>query len=577
MQSSRPALIARTVVTEAIVLLALSLPLIFVGLGLPLLDPDEGLYADIASRMLSERDWVVPRFNGFPYLEKPPLYFWVTSLILALTGPSEWALRLGSALPAACSVVLVWGIGRSLYGSAAGVLGGLALASTAGYALYVRKASADFLFVFCLALAVYGFIRDAERPTRGWRRFLLLYLGAALGVLAKGLIGLVFPALIVGISLVWVRRLALRDLNWRLGGILFALVALPWHVLAAWREPELFRFYLIDNQLLRFLNLRAFIDYDVPISTLGLLVASFLWLFPWSVFVLARPLADPTAAAPWRPLVPIWIVVVFLFFGASRSKLEYYSLPAFPAVAVLAGAAWAGGSQIGRWLWVGLAGCLGVGGWALWVGAHLTPEQAYYALAELNAYYRILRGWGYGFPFESARPFGALLMVLGAALVVGWGLATACWTLGRRRASFAALLALGVFIEVLILQLLYVVEPHHSAKAVSLALMARAQPDDLIVVEGPLELSAGLLFYTGRRIVVVNGTRGDQDFASRQPDAQGYFLDTPRFVDVWKLRPRVFLVTQQPPERSLTKALPPDSLRLLGKFGSRWLYSNRDG
>jgi 4-amino-4-deoxy-L-arabinose transferase-like glycosyltransferase len=558
------------------VVLALSVPLIFVGLGLPLLDPDEGLYADIAWRMLTDGDWVVPRFNGFPYLEKPPLYFWVAGLALALTGPSEWALRLGSALPAVGSVVLVWGVGRALYGSLAGVLGGVALASTAGYALYVRKASTDFLFVFCLALALYGFVRDAERPALGWRRFLLLYLGMALGVLAKGLMGVVFPALIVGIGLAWVRRLSVRDLNWHRGAVLFGLVALPWHVLVAWRHPELFWFYLVDNQLLRFLNLRLFIDYDVPVSTLGLLVASFLWVFPWSVFVLARPAADPAPAAPWRPLLPIWIAVVLLFFAASRSKLEYYLLPAFPPVAALVGAAWAGGRDIGRWLWVGLAGCLGVGGWALWTGARLTPDQAYYAFAELNVYYRILRGWGQEFPFASARPFGVLLMALGGALVFAWSLAAACWALGRRRAAFVAIFGLGVFIEVLILQMLYVVEPHHSAKAVSLAVMARARPDDVIVVEGPLELSAGLLFYTGRRIVVVNGTRGDQDFASRQPDARGYFLDTQRFEEAWKLGPRVFLVTQQPPGRSLAKSLSPDSLHLLGRFGSRWLYSNRD-
>lgn len=562
-------------VAEVVVLLALSAPLVFVGLGLSFLDPDEGLYADIAWRMLNHGDWALPRFNGFPYLEKPPLYFWITTLFLKVAGPSEWALRLGSAVPAAGTVALVWRIGRCLYGPRAGVLAALALTSTAGYALYVRKASTDFLFVFCLTLALYGFVRDAERPERGRWRFLFLYLGAALGVLTKGVMGLVFPALIVGISLVWVRRLALRDLNWLWGTILFGLVAVPWHAFVAWRAPDLFWFYLVDNQLLRFLNVRAFPDYDVPISTFGFLLASFLWLFPWSVFLLARWNNGPSPGAQWRPVIAIWAIVVFAFFAVSRSKLEYYGLPAFPAVAVLVGAAWAGGRDIGRWLWVGLAGCVGVGGWALWVGSGLTPDQAYYGLAELNVHYRILRNWGYGFPFESARPFGALLMALGGALIVAWSLATACWARDRRRGSFATIFGLGVVIAVLILRLLDVVEPHHSTKAVSLALISRARPEDLIVVEGPLELSAGLLFYTGRRIVVVNGARGDQDFASRQPDARGYFLDTGEFVDVWKSGPRVFLVTQAPPERSLTKALPAHSLHVLGKFGSRWLYSNR--
>src|SRR5206468_4014336 len=79
--------------------------------------------------------------------------------------------------------------------------------------LYVRKASTDQLFVFCLTLAMYGFLRDVERPDRGWTRFLLLYVGAALGVLAKGFLGLMFPMLIGGIGLAWVRPLSLGELN----------------------------------------------------------------------------------------------------------------------------------------------------------------------------------------------------------------------------------------------------------------------------------------------------------------------------------------------------------------------------
>ncbi len=79
----------------------------------------------------------------------------------------------------------------------------------------------------------------------------------------------------------------------------------------------------------------------------------------------------------------------------------------------------------------------------------------------------------------------------------------------------------------------------------------------------------------GRRIVVVNGTRGDLDFASRLPEARGAFLDTPGFLRLWEGPARVFLVTQRAPERSVLAAAPPDSVHLLGRFGSRWLYSNQ--
>ncbi len=177
------------------------MPLVACGLGLSLLDPDEGLYANVAREMLVRGDWVIPHFNGFPYLEKPPLYFWLTALLFRLTGFVEWATRAWSAAAALGTIVLAWLMGRRLYGRRGGLAAGIALATNAGYALYVRKASTDFLFVFCLTLALYGFLVDAERPERGSRRFFLLYLGVGLGVLTKGLIGLVLPALIVGISL----------------------------------------------------------------------------------------------------------------------------------------------------------------------------------------------------------------------------------------------------------------------------------------------------------------------------------------------------------------------------------------
>src|SRR2546426_5987626 len=157
----------RARLAELLVLLALSPPFLFAKLGMPFLDPDEGLYATIAQEMLRGGDWVIPHMNALPYLEKPPLYFWLTALTFWGLGPSEWATRLPSALASLGTVVLTWRIGRRLYGARAGLMAGLAVATLVGNALYVRKASTDQLFVFCLTLAMYGFLRDAERPDRG--------------------------------------------------------------------------------------------------------------------------------------------------------------------------------------------------------------------------------------------------------------------------------------------------------------------------------------------------------------------------------------------------------------------------
>lgn len=154
-------------------------------------------------------------------------------------------------------------------------------------------------------------------------------------------------------------------------------------------------------------------------------------------------------------------------------------------------------------------------------------------------------------------------------------MAALAWWRGRRHLAFGVVTATAVAIAGLIVQLLYVIEPHHSAAAVSSAITAAAAPADVIAHEGSLEYSAALPFYTGRRVLVVNGERGDLETASRRPEGRGWFVDTAAFAQRWQEGPRMFLVTQRPRGQSIVTALPPASVHVLGQYGSRWLYSNR--
>jgi hypothetical protein len=267
---------------------------------------------------------------------------------------------------------------------------------------------------------------------------------------------------------------------------------------------------------------------------------------------------------------------VLVFFAVSRSKLEYYALPAFPALAVMVGAAWASGRDIGRWLAVGAAGSIAVGALAVWTSTWLTPDGVLAGLAELNVYYRILREQGQPLPFASAQPFALLLQALGLVLIGGWSMTLLAWWRGRRHVAFGLVTGTAIAIAVLIVGLLHVIEPHHSAAAVSSAIRAAAAPADVIAHEGSLEYSAALPFYTGRRVLVVNGVRGDLETASRRPEGRGWFVDTAELARRWQAGPRIFLVTQRPRAQSIVAALPPASVHLLGQYGSRWLYSNRE-
>lgn len=100
-------------------------------------------------------------------------------------------------------------------------------------------------------------------------------------------------------------------------------------------------------------------------------------------------------------------------------------------------------------------------------------------------------------------------------------------------------------------------------------------PPDVIVVEGSLEYSPALPFYTGRRVLLVKGDVGYFSFASKLPEADAVFIDTRDLIRLWDGPQRVFLVVRRPQGQSVAAALPAAGVHELGRYGSRWLYSSR--
>lgn len=607
---------------ELALILIVAIPFLFGALSsTTFLDPDEGMYGSIAKEMAGTGDWITPRFDGVRYLNKPPLYFWLSALTIYLFGPSEWSVRLWSALPALGTAILTWRLGQMLYGGRAGLLSAMILVSSVGVFRYARVAATDFLLVFSVTLAIYGFVNAVFSSSsvlnrrlwvvdQRWR--LVFYLGMALGVLSKGLIGVVFPLLIVGLygllnGITGGSRVDNPSGNGSLrhllspfysfsGLLLFLVLVLPWHVLAAWKNPGFFEFYILDNQFLRFLNRRAFIEDDVPITTLAFLLLTFMWFFPWSFFLPAsfrfgfsrvRMAGGPAERLGW--VVGLWALAVLGFFSLSSSKLEHYYLPAVPALSLMIGGMWAGASgltqrwSIGSRPFRGFKWCLGLGalvcfleglGLLLFSG-RLTPQLLLTGLAELNVYYRILKEQGASFPFQSVSPFVTLLQGLGAMLVVGLPLSFVLFQMRFPKMSFGALLVGSAGIFLLVSRLDLLVEPHHSSYGLAQALLSNAGPSDTIVHAGSLEYSGGLPFYTGRQIYVLNGTHGSLDFGSRFRDSAYLFLDEEQFARLWNGKRRVFLVSRGHGKESGLDRLASQRIFFVGQYGSRWLYANR--
>ncbi|MBI2350739.1 MAG: phospholipid carrier-dependent glycosyltransferase, partial [Deltaproteobacteria bacterium] len=538
--------------------------------------------------------------------------------------------RLWSALPAFGTAILTWNLGKLLYGGYTGMLSALILVSSVGVFRSVKVAATDFLLVFSITLALYGFVKAYQstvdrRPSTVNRQWsLLFWLGMALGVLSKGLIGVVFPLLIITLWAIvnsqWSRvngggRRTIDDLRLTIyspvGLLLFLGLTVPWHVLAAHRNSGFFDFYIIDNQLLRFFNRRGFIEDDIPVGTLSFLILTLVGFFPWSLFLPAalrhafpRFASAASLQERLRLVVGLWVVVVLGFFSLSSSKLEHYYLPAVPALSLMVGAAWARvvNSQwsivnrqssfpppidqlpltndsrrsrvLMRWcLGVGALGCAVVG-LGLFLFADLfTPQMLMAGLAGLDVDYRILQAQGTAFPF-AVFPFIELIKVLGISLVLACPLAYLFLRRRKPTASFVTLLGLAGIIAVLEVRFVLLVEPHHSSRSVAEALASQAGANDVIVHEGSLEYSGGLPFYTAKKIHILNGRRGSLDFGSRYQDASPLFLDEDRFHDLWKSHKRVFLIRRLPQKESLLRDIS-EEVFFVGQFGSRRLYTNK--
>jgi hypothetical protein len=360
-------------------------------------------------------------------------------------------------------------------------------------------------------------------------------------------------------------------------------IALPWHVLVAFRHEGFFSFYVIDNHVLRFLGHRAFVEDDVPLSFLAFLGATATLLGPWSIFL---PAALRAMVGRLRKSTPerqallfflLWGGLIVLFFALSPLKLEHYGLPAFPALAILIAHYWENGVQKGRkpsaWCLLPLVGLIPPS--VLLASQAIPLDHVVGPMFSTDVYARMLQAQGesYAIPLlDELMP-----LVRGSGVVLCLGTVTTLLMAMRRhlRTALGCFTIMAIFLMGLIGQMQQLVGEFRAVTPLVTHLLARLDPDDLVVHEGPLENSAGLTFYTGRQIHVVDGRHGDLHFGSRFPDATGLFLGSEELVGLWQAHRRIFVVTDRAVDQSVLRLMTPQTRHLIGHEGRRWLYTNR--
>jgi 4-amino-4-deoxy-L-arabinose transferase-like glycosyltransferase len=314
-----------------------------VNLGGPSLwDIDEGNNAEAAREMMERGEWVVPTFNFELRTDKPVLLYWLQIGAYRLLGVNPLAARLPSALAALLTMLLVYELGRLMFGAAAGLLAGVVLASVVLFSAAAHFANPDALLNAFTTLIFFLFWRSYAHSGRGW--FVPAGVSAGLAMLTKGPVGLLLPGGVVLLFLAWERRLSLLwDRRLALGFLAFFLVAAPWYAMVgADTKGEFLRGFFLNHNLGRYGA--AMENHGGPIFyyVLVLLVG----LAPWSVFLgpavwhgLRALRAGPEAEMA-RPQAAFrflwcWIGVYFVFFSFSGTKLPNYILPLYPPLALL--------------------------------------------------------------------------------------------------------------------------------------------------------------------------------------------------------------------------------------------------
>ncbi len=336
-QDAGPVAVRRT---SLLILLFLPAALLYPTLNFRLLEPDEGRYAQIPREMLARGEYVVPTLQGQPYLDKPPLLYWLVMASYSVFGVSEAAARLIPALAVHITILLVYLLGRRSLGERSAFWGALLLGLMPGFIGMGRLLTMDGLLTMWVTLALLAGFEAVRGPSlrRGW--WYLAAIACGFGVLTKGPIPLILLA-----PPLWLhgrltgRRVAV---GWRqmagFLGVVF-LINVPWCVGIFLRQPVFLRYFFWEHNVLRFIKPFDHLEpvwFYLPVMLGGLLPALLL------LVAFARHLmsSDEALAKTRTPELGFWLLAggwCVLFFSLSGCKLPTYVLPAFPCLLLALG------------------------------------------------------------------------------------------------------------------------------------------------------------------------------------------------------------------------------------------------
>lgn len=560
-----------------------------------LMDDVDAVHGQIARNMVQSGDWVIAHLNGVPYMEKAPLPYWLIAICYLLMGVHDWVARIPTALAAVLLCLITARYGAWAFGRRAGFYAGLVLATSVGLFLFTRILIPDVMLTLTITVCFMAFQRvmneDGEEfHSLRWSALL----GAALGVgvLLKGLLALAVPTGGMLVYLAITRQLFSR-VTWRRLRpltvlLIFLVIAAPWHVLATLRMPPylsftmhsgpgeyhgFFWFYFFNEHLLRFLNLRYPRDYNT-VPRVAFWMLNLLWLFPWSAYLPAAAklsYRQVDRAGRTRLLTLCWTGFLLLFFTFSTTQ-EYYSMPIYPALALVLGCAM---DKEGKLMTAGSRTIALVSTVAAAViGAILFAVRQVPATGDISSAlqqhpeaYTLSLGHMGDLTLQSFAYLRVPLMLAGVAFLVG---AAGGWTRGRR--AFFALAAMMVLFLHASRMALVVFDPYLSSRPLAEALLHA--PQGQLIVDGAYYPFSSVLFYANKNALLLNGRINNLQYGSYAPGAPHVFINDADFIRLWSGTIRYYLVADRSGLARLSALVGPARLHQIAESGGKFIFTN---
>jgi len=562
------------------------------------MDDVDAVQAQISRNMLDSGDWVTARLDGVAYLEKSPLKYWMIAIAFKVLGVHDWVARLPVALSAVLLCWLTYRIGWWALNRRAGMYAGLTLATCVGLFLFTRIQIPDVTITATIALALWAFLRALERDESRpglWSAVMAAAIGT--GLLLKGLIAAVFPiaamVLFLGFTGEWKSRESWRRLHVFRGILLAVAIAAPWHIIATLGNPPYFDFtmhsapgeyrgffwfYFFNEHILRFLNLRYPRDYNT-VPRLYFWLFHLLWLFPWSMYLPAAVklnYRDANRASRMRLLCLCWAGFLLTFFTFSSTQ-EYYSMPCYPALALLIGSALTD-KRASSWIRAGHIGLAVVATLALAaIGVILSqvwnlpaPGEISRALTQHPEAYTLSLGHMGDLTMASFAYLRLPLVLAGLGFLVGAISAL-------RKQVLGAVVMMILFIHAARLALV-VFDPYLASRPLAEAL--NREPRGKLILDDQYYTFSSVVFYAeayhGQRIFLLNGRVNNLEYGSYAPDApRDVFIDDAGFRERWLSQDLYYICVEKPQVERLEKLVSREALHPVIESGGKFVFRNR--